>query len=128
MQLADGPVSAPATPPAPAPDAAEATDGENSEDSDSASSNSDSDGEVDEAVFGDPEALRALPRDRVEAALKAAAAGGRHTAVEELLARGVVDARRGDPHGYDRRARAGRGGRRAGEAADAAREHEAGGG
>ena len=46
---------------------------------------------VDAAVCGEPEALRALPRDRVKAALKAAAAGGRHTAVEELLARGVVD-------------------------------------
>ena len=33
---------------------------------------------VDAAVCGEPEALRALPRDRVEAALKAAAAGGRH--------------------------------------------------
>ena len=46
---------------------------------------------VDAAVCGEPEALRALPRDRVENALKAAAAGGRHTAVEELVARGVVD-------------------------------------
>ena len=47
---------------------------------------------VDAAVCGEPEALRALPRARVEAALHAAAAaGGRHTAVEELVARGVVD-------------------------------------
>merc|ERR1719473_1865209 len=46
---------------------------------------------VDAAACGEPEALRALPRDRVEKALKAAAAGGRPAAVEELVARGVVD-------------------------------------
>ena len=42
-------------------------------------SNADGDGEVDAAVFGDPEALRALPRDRAEATLHGAAAsqGGR---------------------------------------------------
>ena len=47
--------------------------------------------EVDAAVCGEPEALRALPDDRVEDALGAAAAGGRLAAVEVLLARGVVD-------------------------------------
>ena len=51
----------------------------------------DGDAEVDEAVFGDPEALRALPPDRVEPTLNAAAAGGWRAAVEELVARGVVD-------------------------------------
>merc|ERR1719326_2722409 len=35
---------------------------------------------VDAAACGEPEALRALPRARVEDALTAAAAGGRHTA------------------------------------------------
>ena len=44
---------------------------------------------VDAAVCGEPEALRALPRDRVEAASKTAAPAARHTAVEELVARGV---------------------------------------
>ena len=44
--------------------------------------------EVDAAVCGEPEALRALPEDRVEEALYAAAAGGRFAAVEVLLARG----------------------------------------
>ena len=38
-----------------------------------------------------PSAARALPRDRVEDALDAAAAGGRPVAVEALVARGVVD-------------------------------------
>ena len=66
--------------------------------SDSGIPDADSDGEVDEAVFGDPEALRALPRGRVEAALNAAAAGGWRTAVEELLARGVVDLWWADPN------------------------------
>ena len=60
-------------------------------DESSGTADTDSDGEVDEAVLGDPEALRALPRDRVEPALNAAAAGGRRAAVEVLLARGVVD-------------------------------------
>ena len=60
-------------------------------DRDSGIPDADGDAEVDEAVFGDPEALRALPRDRVEAALNAAAAGGWRAAVEELVARGVVD-------------------------------------
>ena len=46
---------------------------------------------VDAAVCGEPEALRALPDYGVKAALDAAAAGGRLTAVEELVARGVVD-------------------------------------
>ena len=46
---------------------------------------------VDAAACGEPEALRALPRDRVYDALRTAAAGGRHTAVEELVARGVVN-------------------------------------
>ncbi len=48
--------------------------------------------EADAAVCGEPEALRALPRDRVEPALAVAAAGGRHTAVEELVARGLAGA------------------------------------
>ena len=39
-------------------------------DSDSGISNADGDGEVDAAVFGDPEALRALSPDRVEATLR----------------------------------------------------------
>merc|ERR1719197_105567 len=42
---------------------------------------------VDAAACGEPEALRALPRARVEDALCAAAAGGRPAAVEELVAR-----------------------------------------
>ena len=46
---------------------------------------------VDAAACGEPEALRALPRDRVEAALMIAVVGGQRPAVEELVARGVVD-------------------------------------
>ena len=60
-------------------------------DRDSGIPDADSDVEVDEAVFGDPEALRALPPDRVEPTLNAAAAGGWRAAVAELVARGVVD-------------------------------------
>ena len=60
-------------------------------DRDSGIPDADGDAEVDEAVFGDPEALRALPPDRVEPTLNAAAAGGWRAAVEELVARGVVD-------------------------------------
>jgi len=51
---------------------------------------------VDAAVCGEPEALRALPRDRVEKALRAAAAGGRRAALEELVARRVVNLARED--------------------------------
>ena len=46
---------------------------------------------VDAAVCGEPEALRALPDYRVKDTLYVAASGGRRAAVEELVARGVVD-------------------------------------
>ena len=67
------------------------SDSSSDSDSDFFSSDSDANAEVDEAVFGDPEALRALPPDRVEPTLNAAAAGGWRAVVEALLARGVVD-------------------------------------